>query len=657
MVATRSSVAGGPTPDAQGARADVRTGTAGDTRVAEVVASRGASTMLRRMSSIPAPACPHLADCGACGLLARAPEEALALLRRRLEEALAAFPELAPVEVASTVAAPARTGHRTRAKLAVAAVGRGPARIGLFSPGTHDVIDVPGCVALHPGLVPIVATLREALAEPRLAVRHVDLRWSRHEARAHVTLVVGDPRPAAAWRSVATRLLRGHPEVSGVALRRTRGPVGGALFGPTEPLAGEQALVEALAGRRFRLSPGAFFQADPGAAEGLHAAVRAWLAGPSPARHLVDLCAGAGAFAVALADTAECVTAVESVAQAAADARASARLSGVAIDVVEASVERVAAQLPALAPDRLVVDPPRRGLPVDVLAAIGRASPERVAWVACDPEVGARDVAALAPFDLVLRRAVPFELFAGSAEVESLLLLEHVPGAWRPRVLARGDGWCAVSCPSTRAGGSGAGQGLAGAVGRALGGAFQAPPAAPGAPPAWASGVAVLVAPDAHAAALRALAHAALEVVALVRGVPRAKGWLPAAGRQRGARAGGAGRSPDPGPRLRYAREAVVGGYGLARVLVPGLDAGRVLPALAAIGHPVLGDPAGDARANRFAAEVCALHRPFVHVARLAFAPPEEAPVDVTDPLAPDLELAIERLRARRTAELVPRSG
>jgi 23S rRNA (uracil1939-C5)-methyltransferase len=357
------------------------------------------------------------------------------------------------------------------------------------------------------------------------------------------------------------------------------------------------------------------------------------LAGAGTARHLVDLCAGVGAFALALADTAARVTAVESVPQAAADARESARLSGLDLDVVEAPVERFAERLPALAPDRLVVDPPRRGLSGDVVAAIGRAAPARVAWIACDPETGARDVAALAPFDLVLRGAVPFELFAGSAEVEGLLRVEHVPGSWRPEVLARGAGWCVALKPAllpVRAG-AGGGPDLAGAVGRALGGAW-APLRAQAAPPAGASGATLLVTPDAPAAALRALAAgASTEVLALVRGVPRAKGWLPVRG-----------------PRLRYVRETVVGGYGLVRVAVPGLDLTGVPATLAAIGHPVLGDPGGDPRANRFLAEVGALHRPFLHAVRLALTAPDGAPVDVAAPLPPDLSLVLQRLVAAR---------
>ena len=62
---------------------------------------------------------------------------------------------------------------------------------------------------------------------------------------------------------------------------------------------------------------------------------------------------------------------------------------------------------------------------------------------------------------------------------------------------------------------------------------------------------------------------------------------------------------------------------------------------LAAIGLPVAGDPV-------YGAPEPGLRRQFLHAARLAFAHPETgASVEVTSPLPPDLEAALDRARAR----------
>jgi 23S rRNA pseudouridine1911/1915/1917 synthase len=62
---------------------------------------------------------------------------------------------------------------------------------------------------------------------------------------------------------------------------------------------------------------------------------------------------------------------------------------------------------------------------------------------------------------------------------------------------------------------------------------------------------------------------------------------------------------------------------------------------LAAIGLPVAGDPV-------YGAPEPGLRRQFLHAARLAFAHPETgARVEVTSPLPPELEAALDRARAR----------
>src|SRR5205085_28408 len=77
----------------------------------------------------------------------------------------------------------------------------------------------------------------------------------------------------------------------------------------TERLAGRDRLLIEVAGRRFLLSPTAFFQTNPEAAEALVERARAHL--PGPYRRLLDLYCGVGLFARALADRAAEVIGVE----------------------------------------------------------------------------------------------------------------------------------------------------------------------------------------------------------------------------------------------------------------------------------------------------------------------------------------------------------
>jgi 23S rRNA (uracil1939-C5)-methyltransferase len=593
--------------------------------------------------------CPHRPPCGGCALLHLPPDEQLAWKRDRVARALGRFPSLREVTVRACVAAPSSVGYRTRVKFAVARRPDAPrVAIGLFRPGTHEVLNLPECLVVHPALRPVIDELRSLLAETRLRVLHVDLRWSLHARRAHVTLVVAGPADTAEAGALADRLRAAHPAVSGVGLREASdAPVPRAVGGATHALSGEAQLVETIGSATYRLSPGVFFQADPEAAARLHGIVREWLGDRAPGRprHLCDLYAGVGAFAIALADLAPQVTAVESVAAAAEDALAGARMSRRDVRVVRSPVEQFLAALRSDAPDRVVLDPPRRGVPAGALRALGSAAPARLAYVSCDPDTLARDLDALVPLGLHVDTVVPLDMFSLTDEVEAVGLLRPADTAWRPTIRWRGDDALAADKPAilpthpqdTRE------TSLRDAV-RAAAGSDDLQPVHR--LDVGTSGPVLFARGDALRTLGRAFESAEVqkEYLALVRGIPHKSGRVHEA-------EGG-------GEETRYRLERVVGGYGLLRVRPSTGRRHQIRRHLRRIGHPVLGDERyGEPRANRFLAETCALARPFLHLAALEFTSPEGETIRIEAPLPPELELVLEMLEAlRRGGEAAARS-
>lgn len=145
----------------------------------------------------------------------------------------------------------------------------------------------------------------------------------------------------------------------------------------------------------FRLNALGFWQVHPGAAATLVQAVLDGLA-PRSGERCLDLYAGVGVFAAALADAVGpdgAVLAVESDARAVASARGT--FAG--RPEVEVRQERVESALaPLLAGgdrvDLVVLDPPRAGAGRAVVESIARLRPRAVAYVACDPAALARDL-------------------------------------------------------------------------------------------------------------------------------------------------------------------------------------------------------------------------------------------------------------------------
>ena len=184
----------------------------------------------------------------------------------------------------------------------------------------------------------------------------------------------------------------------------------------------DRTVTERAAGRDWQVPVGGFWQVHPGAADTLVAAVTDALA-PKPDERLLDLYAGVGLFAGAVAPLVQSAIAVESDPRAVR--AAVANLADVAVDVVRARVDRWLRDGHDGTPfDLVVLDPPRKGAGRDVVTAIAGLQPRAIAYVACEPSSLGRDLATLAGLGYRLSRLRAFDLFPMTAHVECLALLE-----------------------------------------------------------------------------------------------------------------------------------------------------------------------------------------------------------------------------------------
>lgn len=242
-----------------------------------------------------------------------------------------------------------------------------------------------------------------------------------------------------------------HPDVlaTGALGRRWRGqravdvvaPSGGPAVTVAVPsgLRRTPQVVEIVEGRRWRgrftLNARGFWQGHPGAAAVLVDRVLDALE-PRPGERALDLYAGVGLFARALADAVGPTGAVLAIEQ---DARACAALGRAAapggehgapagleqLEVRRGRVDRELAPLRAGGDvvDLVVLDPPRAGAGRDVIATICALGPRAVAYVACDPAAFARDVAVAAAHGYALTSLTAHDAFPMTHHVECVGVL------------------------------------------------------------------------------------------------------------------------------------------------------------------------------------------------------------------------------------------
>ncbi len=599
-------------------------------------------------------ACEHSAGCPGCPLIDLSYAQQLEAKRRRVSDALAPYAVLDGVQTAPAEPADPIVSYRTRAKLVVGVDGA----LGLYARGGgHEVTDIPGCRVMAPVLAKVAAELRARIARALRdggvlaparpgggALRAVDLREVRDgdgPAGALVTWVFDRERAPhrLALEEAAASLCKAMREVVGVAANFQREGAAQILGGETVALAGGATAPDRVGAFRHLATFGSFVQAHRGQAAKIHRAVGEAVRSLGPNPRVLDLYAGSGAIALGLAAGGARVLMVESFAPAVAQAEAAARSARLDLTAERADAARRVDALAAAGEtfDAVVLNPPRRGASPAVREGLARLGPRLIAYVSCDPQTLARDLARLAELGYRAATVRPYDMIPLSAEVEAIALLERGP-APAPRILFEDDTVLVVDKgPHEPLGREPRrGSSLTERV-RAMPGAAQA--AAVLDLDADASGIVVYARTAEHvapwSAALR-LPSTCVQFVVGVRGILRAKGNVvrPVRGERR------------PGPaRMRYVRSAVFSGHSLARATPDTLAADTVRRHLAAVGHPVLGDErAGDRATNRHFAERAGLDRAFVHRARLEVDHPVGGARLVVDaPLAGDLQAVLDR--------------
>ncbi|HVC20278.1 MAG TPA: TRAM domain-containing protein [Vicinamibacterales bacterium] len=349
--------------------------------------------------------------CGGCAYAHIAAARQPALKAEILRDALARIGGLT-VPGPVPVAAGAGDGYRMRARLHVR---RG--RIGFFREGTHELCDPAVTRQLLPETLATLGRMEPALHRARAdGVTDLDLveNVQATERVVHLVLAPGaaPPRPGP---------LAAIAGATGISCSAPRGP---EAFSLGHPYVVDEVAVAGAAGGpviRLRHHVESFFQAN----RYLLATLVARVTGQVPAGRVLDLYAGVGPFAIALAALGDReVVAVEGDRRGATDLAMNAIPYGAAVRAVHLPVERFLEGRSD--PDAtLIVDPPRTGLSPEALAEIVATGARRVVYVSCDVATLARDVRAFVAGGYGPTHVEAFDLFPNTAHVEGLVVLQR----------------------------------------------------------------------------------------------------------------------------------------------------------------------------------------------------------------------------------------
>lgn len=410
-----------------------------DVRIVRVTSSAVYGRGEKLLSPSPervSPDCPHYPRCGGCSLRHMSASESAAFKTDKINDALS---RIGGLDLQIDTFIPAGEESSLRRKV-IFNVGEAEGRpvAGFYRSRTHEIVPLAACPAVPAASVRSMEQVLRWMEDRsvpaydehagRDGIRHIFYR-SSHADETAVLTVTCSFLPGKKDLDALVRTVREQcPEVRGIVLNRNRAGGNTVLSGDFIPIWGSDVLTERLCGLYFELSPRSFFQVNPPQAEKLYALAMDMAEIRKGVRAL-DLYCGTGTIALCMAARGACVTGAEIIPEAVENARRNAQRNGLggAADFLVADAAQAAAELAdrGLRPDVVTVDPPRKGLAPDVIAAIVSMAPERVVYISCDPATLARDLALFARSGYAALRAVAVDMFPGTSHVEVVCQLVH----------------------------------------------------------------------------------------------------------------------------------------------------------------------------------------------------------------------------------------
>ncbi len=380
------------------------------------------------------PPCPFYTRCGGCSVQHMSYETQLRFKQDIVLDCLNRIGSIKQ-EVNPVIGMDSPWRYRNKTSMPVAMTEDGPAA-GYYANRSHRLIPVSSCLIAHHSSDVAVGCVVRWMRENGIAaydetnktglVRHIITRNTGSD-EVMVTLAInGQSIPFQ--EELMDILRQSLPSLASLCVTAQEKGDNVILGQDYSVLYGSSTLVDRIDSLDFKLSPLSFAQVNSDIRDRMYAWVLSEL-GTDKAGCLIDLYCGAGTISLLSSKKANRVIGVEVSPQSVIDARENARCNRIAnAEFLHGRAEDILPDLTGsgIHPDVVILDPPRKGVHPAVLSSIGKASPDRVIYISCQPATQARDAAALIDLGYRITASQPFDMFPQTAEIENVLTFRRI---------------------------------------------------------------------------------------------------------------------------------------------------------------------------------------------------------------------------------------
>ncbi|MCH9620834.1 MAG: 23S rRNA (uracil-C(5))-methyltransferase RlmCD [Chlamydiia bacterium] len=374
------------------------------------------------------PPCPYFSKCGGCQLQHADAALQKRIKRSRVERALKKIAKVSEDKIEDFISSPKAFGYRNKIALPLVFEG-GKKKVGFYKKRSHEIVSIDTCMLHDPFADEIYQKIKTLLLESTVTfysekqrsgnLQHFVMRSSDFEKKVLIGLI-GLNHISKEIKKLCEQIYK-IPGVKGVVYGK-KAKATNSIYPEVETVVcGEGTLTQKILGLKIKISLLSFFQVNRECASLMYQ--RAFeLASLKKGQRVLDAYCGIGSFAIYLAQQNIKVTGIESFSSSVLDAKMNAEANEVSIDFIEGEVEKKLSGLDSF--DCIFINPPRKGVHVDVIEAIDKKNISKIVYTSCDPATLSRDIQLLAIKGYELKKILLFDMFPQTLHVESVALLE-----------------------------------------------------------------------------------------------------------------------------------------------------------------------------------------------------------------------------------------
>ncbi|MGN0169746.1 MAG: 23S rRNA (uracil(1939)-C(5))-methyltransferase RlmD [Lachnospiraceae bacterium] len=395
--------------------------------------------------------CPHFGQCGGCTYQNLNYEDQLALKEKQVRTLLKEF--LPEEKWEGIVPSPLQFEYRNKMEFSFGDTYKdGPLALGMHKRGSfYDIACVESCKITDEDFHVIISATQEFFRKAGATffhkvrhtgyLRHLLVRKAKRTQEILIDLVTTTQSDSESINQYGSeeKLLRSYTNL--LLNMKKEGKLTGKIAGilhtqndsisdtitdeGTDILYGQDFFYEELLGLKFKISPFSFFQTNSLGAEVLYEKAREYIGSLGEGNVVFDLYSGTGTIAQMLSPVAKKVIGVEIVEEAVEAAKENAALNGLTnCEFIAGDVLKVLDTIEEK-PDFIVLDPPRDGVHPKALEKIIRYGVQRMIYISCKPTSLARDLEVLAARGYRVERGCCVDMFPGTGQVETVVLLSQ----------------------------------------------------------------------------------------------------------------------------------------------------------------------------------------------------------------------------------------